>query len=366
MAPEGGRKAASLKQLMMEETGRFEFLQAVRLMKKIWPDREPVGGDHDLRDEVVRFVTDISPTFAVSDIQRAVEPDDDDDDDRPVELQVNFMGIATPSSFGSLPRRYAEEIRNLAKEKNTALREFLDLFNHRMISLFYRAREKNIPTLAYDRGGDNAFENTLLGLLGIGTPGLTGQLAVDDRMIMGRAGLLAMKPIGVSALAGLIRSVFGQPVAIEQFCPANYPIEADDRNQLGFVNSVLGEDLYLGSEVTLMQSKIRIRLGPMSREAYEEFLPHRLGFQRLADLAHFAVGEELDVEIQLSLRAADVPTIQLGDTDPGACRLGWSSWIGTEERSDPAQDAMIDPRFNCGRSNEYGATQQTTRMEATQ
>jgi type VI secretion system protein ImpH len=347
---------------MMEETGRFEFLQAVRLMKKIWPDREPVGGDHDPRDEVVRFITDISPVFARADIQDAVESEDG----RPAKIQVNFMGVATPSSFGSLPRRYAEEIRKLSRGKNSALRDFLDLFNHRMISLFYRAREKNIPTLAYDRGGDNAFENTLLGLLGIGTPGLTGQLAVDDRMIMGRAGLLAMKPIGVSARAGVIRSVFGQPVEIEQFCPANYPIEDDDRNRLGFVNTVLGEDLYLGAEVTLVQSKIRIRLGPMSREAYDEFLPHSLGFQRLADLAHFAVGEELDVEIQLSLRAADIPTIQLGNTDSGACRLGWSSWIGTEEHSDPAEDAMIDPRFNCGQSNESAATQQLTRMEATQ
>ena len=362
MAPESGREAASLKRLMMEQTGRFEFLQAVRLMKKIWPDRDPVGGDHDPRNEVVRFVADISPVFAASDIQNAVEHDDG----RPVELQVNFMGVATPTSFGALPRRYSEEIRKLVKEKNSALRDFLDLFNHRMISLFYRARERNIPTLAYDRGGDNAFENTLLGLLGMRTPGLTGRLALDDRMIMGRAGLLAMKPIGVSALAGLIRSIFGQPIEIEQFCPANYPIEVDDRNSLGFANSVLGEDLYLGAEITLVQSKIRIRLGPMSREAYEEFLPHRVGFQRLADLVHFAVGEELDFEVQLSLRAADVPTIRLGDTGPDACRLGWSSWVGDEQRSHPAEDAMIDPRFNRHPSSGAFAVRQMTQMEARQ
>ena len=137
MASESGREAASLKRLILEQTGRFEFLQAVRLMKKIWPDRDPVGGDFDPRNEVVRFVTDISPVFARSDIQDAVEPEDGG----PAELQVNFMGVATPSSFGALPRRYSEEIRRLSREKNSALREFLDLFNHRMISLFYRGLE---------------------------------------------------------------------------------------------------------------------------------------------------------------------------------------------------------------------------------
>ena len=360
MVSENGREAASLKRLMLEQTGRFEFLQAVRLMKKIWPDRKPVGGDFDPRAEVVRFVTDISPVFAKSDIQEAVEHDDG----RPAELQVNFMGVATPGTFGALPRRYAEEIRTLSKQKNTALREFLDLFNHRMISLFYRARERNLPTLAYDRGGDNAFESALSGILGTGTPGLAGRLALDDCMIMGRAGLLAMKPIGVSALAGLIRSIFGQPVEIEQFCPAIYPIEVDDRNALGFANSVLGEDLYLGVKVTLVQSKIRICLGPMSREAYEEFLPHSLGFQRLADLVHFAVGEELDFEIKLSLLAEDVPSVRLGDTSPEAGRLGWSSWIGDEERSEPAEDAMIDPRFNRGGPNLYNVAQQMAQTEA--
>ncbi|MFT5442474.1 MAG: type VI secretion system protein ImpH [Myxococcota bacterium] len=357
MASEGRREAASLKRLVMEHSGRFEFLQAVRLLKKIRPDRDPVGGDSDPRNEIVRFSTDVSPVFPISDIQDAVEPEGDG----PIRLQVNFMGAATPSSFGALPRRYAEEIRRLARDKNTALRDFIDVFNHRMISLFYRAREKNFPTLAYDRGGnDNAFEHALSGVLGIGTPGLSGQLSLDDRMILGRGGLIASHPIGVSALEGLIRSVFGQPVEIEQFCPAQYPIEADDRNGLGFANSVLGEDLYLGSEITLVQSRIRIRLGPMSREAYEEFLPHHLGFQRLSDLVHLAVGEELDFEVCLSLRADEVPTVRLGVPSEDSVRLGWSSWIGSEERTEPAEDATIDPRFNRGVANEQYAAQSMT------
>ncbi len=342
MAAESRREAPSLKRILLEQTAGFDFLQAVRLLRLIAPDRDPVGGDVHPRDEVVRFTSDISPSFAPSDVQDAEQRGDDE----PLGLQVNFMGVATPGVFGSLPRRYAEEVRGLVKDRNPALRDFLDLFNHRMISLYYRSQEKNIPTLAYERGSDNAFEHTLWGLLGIRTKGLTNQLALDDRMIMGRAGLLAMKPISASALEGLIHSVFGEDLELEQFCPETYPIEEDDRNVLGRANSTLGQDFYLGREVTLVQSKVRIKLGPLSREAYEEFLPGHRGFARLSDLIHFALGEEYDFEIQLSLAAHEVPAVRLGDDAEDACRLGWTSWLGCDERTDPAEDALIDPRFN--------------------
>ena len=98
----------------------------------------------------------------------------------------------------------------------------------------------------------------------------------------------------------------------------------------------------------------------MKREAYEEFLPHRSGFHGLSDLVHFAVGEEVDFEVQLSLCAEDVPTIQLGEPEANSCRLGWSSWIGAEDRVDPAEDALIDPRFNRGRAEEFAAAHPMT------
>lgn len=342
MAPESRREAPSLKRVLFEQTAGFDFLQAVRLLRRIAPDRDPVGGDFHPAREVVRFKSDLSPAFAPSDVQDAEELGEGE----PIGLQVNFMGAATPGVFGSLPRRYAEEIRALVKERNYALRDFIDLFNHRIISLYYRSQEKNIPTLAYERGSDNAFDHTLWGLLGIATPGLTDQLALDDRMIMGRAGLLAMRPMGVSALEGLVRSVFGVKLEVEQFCPATYPIEDDDRNELGLGNTTLGEDFYLGAEITLVQSKVRVKVGPLSRSLYDEFLPGHRGFERLADLIHFALGEEFDFEVQLILAAEEVPEVKLGDDSEDACRLGWTSWLASDDRAEPAADALIDPRFH--------------------
>lgn len=337
MDPESGRDTASLKELLLERTGRFEFTQAVRLFRAIWRDREPVGLDSDPRAEVVRFRSSVSNVFASSDISNAKAPDEHG----PGELEVSFLGAATPGLYGTLPRRYAEELRYQARNKNPAPLDFLDVFNHRMVSLFYRALEKSRLVLSYESGRGSAFERALYAVLGLGTPGLRGRMPVDDRMLVARAGLLAMRPMPASGLASVIRSMFGQPVEIVQFLPQRYRIEPDDQNRLGSVNSRLGEDFYVGSEITLVQSKFRVRLGPLSRDAYDRFLPDQPAFQSLMQVVRLAVGDAMDFDLQLVLQGEDVKPLQLAAV--GGSRLGWTSWLTTAPFEEPADDARFDP-----------------------
>ena len=332
------RDAASIKELLLEHTGRFEFIQAVRLFRRIWRDRAPVGFDSDPRGEVVRFHSDLSSTFSASDVRDAEPPQED----RPGKLTVSFLGVATPGLYGALPRRYAEELRYQARSKNTAPIDFLDVFNHRMVSLFYRASEKSRLALAYE-SGSSAFARAFYAVLGLGTQGLRGRLEIDDRALVARAGLLSMRPISASALAGVIRSTFGAPVEIVQFVPQRYRIEPDDQNRLGLSNSRLGEDLYVGSEITLVQSKFRVRLGPLTRKAYDEFLPDRPAFRSLMEVVRLAVAEGMDFDLQLVLRAEDVTPLRLGGPDESATRLGWTSWLTTRPFTAPADDARFDP-----------------------
>src|SRR5262245_25921678 len=192
MGAEGRRETPSLRDQLFEQTEGFDFVQAVRVLARIYPERAPVGGDADPADEVVRFASDLSSIFPRAEVQRAQPADDDGG---PARMLVNFMGIATPASFGSLPRRYAEEIRLLVRERNPALRDFLDLFNHRLISLFLRARARHHPVLHVERGADSVFGRALAAILGLGTSGLADRLAVDDHALWARAGLLGMRPL---------------------------------------------------------------------------------------------------------------------------------------------------------------------------
>ena len=340
MAPQGGRDTASVKETLFNRTARYEFFQAVRLLEGILSERALVGRDNDPADEIVRFRSSLSLAFPGADVEELRTADDDG----PPELTVAFMGAATPGSWGSLPRRYTEEIRKLVRDKNTALRDFIDLFNHRFISLFYRAWRKHRLPIQYERGADGHFEQVLRGVIGLATGNLVEGLSLDRRMLLARSGLIAMKPMPASALESLLRSVFGVEVRIEPFVPDWYGIEEDDRNAIGQRSSRLGEDIYIGSEVRLIQSKFRIHVGPIDFEGFQDFLPEGEGARTLFELVRLATGDDLDFEVRLSLAAPEVPSLYLGEGPGPECRLGWSSWLAREGIEEDAEDAFFVPR----------------------
>ena len=340
MAPESGRDAAPLAELVREQIERFEFVQAVRLLEHLAPERAPVGFDHDPLEEVVRFRSDVSLVFPQSDVQR-FEPAEEG---APPRVTVNFMGVATPASFGSLPQRYAETILEVERDqKNAALRDFLDLFNHRLVSLFFRASARRLPALQIERGEANAFELALSAVLGLGTPGLAERFSLPDRALKGHAGLLSRRPISALALESLLRSLFELPVEVRQFQPRRFHMESDDRNRLGVGNCTLGEDFYLGSEVTLVDASLRVAVGPVDRARFERLLPIGADYRALVEVTRFALRDGPAFDLQLALEADEVPELRIGDDEVAEGRLGWSAWLAGAKRTEPAADAVLVP-----------------------
>src|SRR5690606_21819791 len=111
----------------------FNFYQAVRVLERLDFDRQPVGHDASVQRECVRFRSLLSLSFPPSDLYAYNEPKEGDG---PPHLTVTFLGLFGPS--GALPRAYTELLLERARHKDFTLREFLDLFNHRLTSLFYR------------------------------------------------------------------------------------------------------------------------------------------------------------------------------------------------------------------------------------
>ena len=311
----------------------IEFFQLVRLLQRARPDADPVGRADEPAREAVRFGSSTDFAFAASDVS-AVEAGDDD---APARVEVRFMGVASPDSFGSLPSAYADEINRQLADHNPALRDFFDLFNHRVISLFYRAWERGRLDITCERGTDNAFERVLRGVLGLEGPGLGDRLPIPARELLGRAGLLAMRPVPPLALESAIESLFGLAAEVQSFMPAWFPIEPGDRTRLGVHNSSLGsdpdapeagEEVVLGGEVSLCESRFRLRLGPMDRARFESLLPGSEGFAALVGLVRLAVGSELDFDVQLLLDGERLPDLRLGTEHEAPTRLGHTSWLG--------------------------------------
>lgn len=336
MAPQVGPAAtvvrdtdAGLDRGLFAEGYRFEFFQAVRLLERLHPTRKRVGRHEDPADEVVRFRSRASLAFPPSEIYEIEPPKNAEVDARDV-MWVNFMGLA--GLQGALPRDYTSLLADPGATKQTeALAEFLDLFNHRLISLFYRAWEKYRFAIAYERGGENAFSQYLYCLIGLGTGGLRGRLHIDDQILLYYAGLLAQRPRSAVALEGILEDYFGVPVEVVQFQGEWFVMNADILSSVGRdgQNNQLGVSAVLWERIFDPQARFRVNVGPLSYPQFRDFLPGSDAYVHLVELTRFFVGEDVNFEVRPVLRREEVPWCVLGKD--ASVRLGWSMWLKTGE-----------------------------------
>jgi len=333
----------------------FQFFQAVRLIQLL-TSRKPVGFIERPALEAVRFIVRRELEFPSGDIHKLVWPDGK----QPI-LCVNFMGLTGPS--GVLPVAYSEALIERG-DKDDSLESFLNMFNHRMISLFYRAWEKSRFHVPLERGETNdRFLSCLRAVVAIMPEGLHGRLlekpvisrtsmttgavstaaasagktgdpaldqpiGVPDEALLFYAGLLSLKSRPATTVRSLIADYFDVTVEIEQFVGAWYRLAPDSQCRLlGTAQPAaqLGVGSVLGDEIWDQQSRARICIGPLSRERYSQFLPGGRGYIALCALLQMLFGPEIGFDVRLILKKKDVPSIELDDDK--ALPLGWMTWL---------------------------------------
>ncbi|HTP86199.1 MAG TPA: type VI secretion system baseplate subunit TssG [Bryobacteraceae bacterium] len=321
-APPANRVRDQLEQRMYDEPWAFAFFQAVRLMKLLSPERHTPGGYGNPAEETVRFTSHPSVSFPASEIQSLEKQID-----APPLMCVNFMGVFGP--LGILPVVYTQFIRERVRSGDRTLRDFLDIFNHRMVSLFYRAWEKYRFGVPYERGERDRLTQYLFDFVGLGTPGLENRLAVPDQSLLFYTGLLAQQPRSAEALRHLLEDYFDVPVEVFQFRGVWRQLDVETQCSLDDsqrVSSMLGVGVVAGDEVWDQQSVVRVRIGPLNVARYLDFLPTGTGHQPLRALTRFFSQDNLDFEVQLVLRREDAPLCELGAGGDTAPRLGWLTW----------------------------------------
>ena len=169
--------------------------------------------------------------------------------------------------------------------------------------------------------------------------------AVADESLIYFSGLLGLNTRSATALQQMLVEYFGVPVEVEQFVGAWHPMDAANQCSIGEESGPseqLGWGAVVGDEIWDQQSRIRLRLGPLSFEQYREFLPEGVAWRELRSLTRFFTRDEFDVEVQFVLRREDVPPCELGDDTPGAPRLGWSTWVKSAPfHRDPDETVLL-------------------------
>ena len=330
MASESGTAVHALSELLQEEPERFSFFRALWLIERITPDAVKLGHDGPVRREAARLRPTGTLAFPNADVD-AVIP-------RPktegggFDVTSSILGLYGANS--PLPGFYtADIIQRDASEATDVGQLLLDILNHRVMSLLYRAWLKYRWEYEYEAGAADATSKLFLGLTGLShldgiTDGAEG--LIPRARLLRYAGTLTQHPRNASAAGAVISDYFRiDSVAVEQCVARRVPIPEADQTKLGRRNARLGSEVVIGSSVLDRGGKVRLRLGPLGADEYRRLCPGGEDYAPLCELARIVLPDVMLFDVEMILEPEAVAPMQLTSRSAPdrAARLGWDSWL---------------------------------------
>jgi len=322
--------AVALENALRDHPESFEFFEAIRRLECAFPERPRLGHSAKASDDFVRLGQTPSLAFPPKTVDR-YRPGGGG---KPARMRGLFFGLFGPN--GPLPLHLTEyAIDRELNSKDRTFGAFADIFHHRMMSLFYRSWADAQPTVQLDRPAEDHFQLYMGALVGLATPDLDNRDALPDQFKRFFAGRLLQQARNAEGLKGLLERFFRIPVSIVEFIAEWMRLPPASFLRLGASGEVaaLGLTTVTGEYVCGSQQRFRLRLGPLTRAEFNNFLPGGEALSQLVAAVKTYVGEEKAWDVQLVLKKADVPVTRLGHGG----RMGLTTWMGS-----PQQDADVD------------------------
>jgi type VI secretion system protein ImpH len=327
--------AVMLFERFSADANRFDFFQAVRLIECAHPALPRVGASLRPRDDAVRFAQEPELIFFPTTVRRF-----DNTAASAPKLAVNFFGLLGPN--GPMPTHLTEYVRERARQAgDPTFARFLDVFHHRMTSMFYRAWAAAQPVVSLDRDDDDRMSAYVGTTFGLNDRALRDRDSVHDFAKLHFAGLLSGPTRHAAGLRLVLARYFGLPVEVTQNVGHWLKLPANALTRLGARDDSarMGIGTMLGARVPDRQHKFRIVLGPLSMRDYQRFMPDGASLTRLVDWVRLYVRDPFEWDVNLHLRRADVPPLALGRHQ----RLGLTTWLHARAATRDATQLMLRP-----------------------
>lgn len=360
----------SLRDSLLTKPYSFEFAQAMRLLHLLKKEAHPLGTSTNPLQEVVNLKARIFLSAPPSDLYKIKKPkkkrgnreqlevttssqspknvwyvpstlpllvyhknpatdfkienEKNLFDKGPLDVQVNFLGIA--GIQGPLATPYTELLLSRLRQKDTVMVDFLNLFNHRLLSIHYRISQKLNPALHWAPPEQSPVGKALTRLIGVGTDAHT---SFPPRDLLRYTRFFWKKPHTPIMLKSILQDYFGFPVDILPFQGRWFPLETYKQTAIGlhtFQNNIVGQTAVVGRRVWCQDQTITVCLTLNTPEHFLDFLPTGSAYPSLKQLIHAYVGPRFAVK--LGVKLIQKPAARLSrDKTPFPFVLGWTSWL---------------------------------------
>lgn len=298
--------ASGLLDRLEGQVAQTQVYRFCQLLENALPGHPPLGSTEDPKDDPVRFRPDPGMGFPAAEF-KAIEFASDSA--RCATVRTRLLGLYGVDS--PLPTAFLDEITQ-RREGHEALEAFLDIFNHRVFTQFYRIWRKYSYPASFEAGGSDATSQCLLGLIGLGIPGTARKIATPVSRFLALLSVMRLptrNAEGITALARLLAAAtrtrvtphwpqkvrLAQPASLSQVRPTS-----------------LSQGTPLGAIGHDANSQLLITLISRDPQESQGWLPGGLLLADLQVLLRVYLGWRYSAKLQLSLCIDDLPRPILG------------------------------------------------------
>jgi type VI secretion system protein ImpH len=312
---------------------RYNFFQLVELINQwavAW--QKPKQGN-ELASEIIRFKSTASLAFPTRDVvglKRIGECK--------FELEVSFLGLH--GSQSPLPGYYLDSLAWEDAQNENRLTDFLNVFNHRLLTLLHQIWRKYRYYVSFDNGGMDPFSQRMYALVGLGSDVIREKLQINHGKMLAYAGLLASPGRASEVICSLVSHCFNlADVTLNSWQLRKVAIPVNQQNRLGErtkergkkypEKSVLGVNFSLGAKVADRSGKFLLSINQLTREQFLSFLPNGPNYSPLVMFVAFVMRDQFAWDLRLGLAEHQVEGMILGTEQNNL--LGWTSFLGQPE-----------------------------------
>ncbi|HAU5564069.1 TPA: type VI secretion system baseplate subunit TssG [Serratia fonticola] len=305
------------------------FYRFMQWLEHRHPHLPPIGSTAQITNDPVRLRPHAGMGFPVSEF-KGIEMNPDDNPNSPPTVRTTFLGLYGITS--PLPGNYIDDIAQ-RRDGHDTVEHFLDIFNHRILTQFYRIWRKHNYPATFEPGGTDSVSQCLLSLAGLGISGTADHLHTPLSRFLSLPSILHQPGRTAEGLEALVRLVTAdtqatilpnfkrrievpEPRLNKAFCLDNQPV--------------------LGGRATDINGTVEIQLYTENLVDARGWLPsHQPLYHDLLSLLRVYLGWRYDAHITLTLprRLFPAPRLSAKADDLHSTFAGYTFLPGPDDKN---------------------------------
>lgn len=320
-----------------EKLPYINFYRFCQYLEKSQPTAPALGSTASLAWDPIRFRPHSGLGFPVSEL-KGRDPRDNYRQLNVPSINTTFIGLYGVTS--PLPTHYLDDIAQ-HQEGTESLTDFLDIFNHRLTTQFYRIWRKYSYPATFETGGRDKTSQYLLGLIGLGVDGCEQQIRTPLSRFLALLGTMRLPTRTEEGLASLVALLAPQTVLT---------VSAHDPRQIFLATPTtlscqqpisLAQKPVLGRSAIDVNSQLLLQLYTDDPDEATQWLPHGSLYQDFLALLHVYLGARVNARLRLKIPRALLPDATLCQQPTQGVQLGRTAVM----RQQTTDGAQAKPRY---------------------